>query len=115
MTTQPITLTADTFAADVLNSSVPAVVDFWAPWCGPCRIMNPIVSQIAEDYGDAIAVGKLNVDEANAIAQQYNISSIPTLIIFRDGEEIDRISGLATKETIVQRLNQLEIVGAIAV
>ena len=114
MTTQPITVTADTFASEVLESPIPVVVDFWAPWCGPCRVMNPIVTQLTEEYGDVIKVAKINVDEAEAISSKYHITAIPTLLIFQEGNVVERIPGLATKETIVKRLQGLDILSAIA-
>ena len=114
MTTHPITIASETFESDVLASSVPVIVDFWAPWCGPCRVMNPIVTDLAQDYGDTLKVGKINVDEVEAIASQYNITAIPTLLIFKDGEVVERIPGLATKATILKRLQFLDILPAIA-
>ncbi|MEM9212852.1 MAG: thioredoxin [Cyanobacteria bacterium P01_F01_bin.150] len=114
MTTQPIAITADTFAAEVLDSSIPVVVDFWAPWCAPCRVMNPVIADLAQEYSDVVKIGKVNVGDEEAIASQYNITSIPTLLVFRDGEIVERMPGLATKATILKRLQMLDIVPAIA-
>lgn len=114
MTTQPITITAETFASEVLERSVPVIVDFWAPWCGPCRVMNPIIADLAEEYSDTLKVGKVNVDEAEAIASQYNITAIPTLLVFQNRDVVERIPGLATKATILKRLQLLGIVPVIA-
>ena len=86
----------------VLKSKTPVLVDFWAEWCGPCRTLAPIVEAIAAQYGDAARVFKLNVDDSPAVAQRYGIQGIPTLILFQDGEEKDRIIGAVSKETIAR-------------
>ncbi|NET11197.1 MAG: thioredoxin [Symploca sp. SIO2B6] len=104
-----VNLTADTFASEVIESSVPVLVDFWAPWCGPCRVMNPIITELAQEYEGSLKVAKLDVDTAKAIASQYNVTAIPTLLIFKNGEEVDRIAGLATKSVIADRLAALDI------
>ena len=81
-----ITLTKENFASEALQSSVPVLVDFWAPWCGPCRMVSPIVDQIAEESDGSFKVGKVNVDEQPELASQFGVMSIPTLLVFRDGK-----------------------------
>lgn len=83
-----INVTDDSFAQDVLQSSVPVLVDFWAPWCGPCRMLTPILEDLATQYLGKVKVAKVNIDENNMIASQYNVRSIPTLILFKNGEAV---------------------------
>ena len=93
------------FKNEVLESDKVVLVDFYADWCGPCKMMSPIVDEIANDLGDKIKVCKLNVDDAQDIAFEYNVMSIPTLIIFKNGQVINTIVGLREKEEIVNVLN----------
>ena len=88
----------------VLKSTTPVLVDFWAEWCGPCLMLAPIVETIAEQYGKAARVFKLNVDNSPSIAQRYGVEAIPTLILFQDGEENDRIIGAVSKDTIAHAI-----------
>ena len=88
-----LTITKDNFENEVLKSDVPVLVDFWASWCGPCRMMSPIVDQIAEEVTDC-KVGKINVDEEQELAIRYGVMSIPTVIFFKDGEEVARKVGV---------------------
>ncbi len=95
------------FQQEVLESSIPVLVDFWAPWCMPCRMVSPIVEELAENNEGKLKVCKLNTDENQYIAAQYGIQGIPTLIIFKDGQEADRIVGVAPKPIIQEKLNSI--------
>ena len=93
------------FKQIVLESKRPVLVDFWAPWCGPCRTLSPIVESVAEQYAKTAQVVKLNVDDNPSIALRYSVQAIPTLILFRDGEERDRLIGVRSKEAIGQAID----------
>lgn len=95
-----ITLTAENFEKEVLNFNGCVLVDFWATWCGPCRMIAPIVEEIAEEYADSVKVGKVNVDEQGAIAAAYNIDSIPTIIVFENGKIKNKAVGYRTKQQL---------------
>lgn len=88
------------FDSEVLNSELPVMVDFWAVWCGPCKVLGPIVEEIAHEYEGKLKVGKLNVDENNSIAMKYGVMSIPTLKFFKGGKVVGEIIGAAPKATI---------------
>ena len=90
------------FENDVLGASKPVLVDFWAEWCAPCRMLAPTVNAVAEHYGDTATVVKLNVDDNPSVSQRYGIKGIPTLILFSDGKEVERIVGAAGKQSILQ-------------
>ena len=94
------------FQSDVLESDQPVLVDFWAPWCGPCKMLAPAITELADDYAGKARIGKLNTDENRDAAIKYNIQSIPTLIVFKGGEPVDRLMGLMPKEQIAQVLDR---------
>ncbi len=101
-----ITLTDANFDETVSNSKLPILVDFWAPWCGPCRVVGPILTQIAEERVDVLKIGKMNVDDNQATAQKFGITSIPTMMLFKDGKVIERIVGALPKPTLEQQLQK---------
>ncbi|MCD6133579.1 MAG: thioredoxin [Deltaproteobacteria bacterium] len=92
---------------EVLKSDIPVMVDFWAPWCAPCKMVSPIVLELAEEYEGRIKVGQLNTDEESEIAIEYGIMSIPTLMFFKRGEVIDQVIGAVPKEYIVQKIEEV--------
>jgi len=96
----------DNFKTDILDYSGVSLVDFWAPWCAPCRMLGPIIEELAAEYGDNAQVAKLNVDDNQDTARQYGVMSIPTMVIFKDGEEVDRLVGVMPKEQIAERLDK---------
>jgi thioredoxin 1 len=105
--THPVTLTADNFQSEVLNSSQPVLVDFWAAWCGPCRLIAPIVDAIATEYEGQVKAAKLNIDDYPELATQYGVHAIPTLLLFQAGRPVDQIVGVATKGAIAAKLDRL--------
>ena len=95
------------FDTDVLNSSEPVLVDFWAPWCGPCRAIAPLIEELAGQYEGRVKIGKVNVDENPETAQRYDVMNIPTLILFKDGEIAERFMGLVPKSKLEAAINSL--------
>lgn len=100
-----LTLTDSTFDREVLNSDVPVLVDFWAEWCGPCRMMEPTIEAIAADYAGKVKVGKLNVDDNGATAMRFNIRGIPTLLLFKGGRVVDQRVGAVGKSEVQKMLD----------
>lgn len=95
-----IVLNEENFEKEVLNESMPVMVDFWAVWCGPCKVLEPVVNEIAKDYEGKLKVGKVNVDENNGLAMKYNVMSIPTLKFFKGGKVVGELIGAAPKTTL---------------
>ncbi len=104
MATGPVTVTDANFASTVERSSLPVLVDLWAAWCGPCRMIAPSIDQLARELSGRALVAKLNIDENPNTARRFNVQSIPTLLVFKDGREVDRIIGAQPKNEIARRL-----------
>lgn len=100
-------ITDDNFDSVVLKSDKPVIVDFWAVWCGPCRIVGPIVQEIGDEYSDKAVVGKLDVDNNPEAAKQFGIRNIPTILFFKNGEVVDKQVGAVPKQVLVQKLEAL--------
>ncbi|NLW59462.1 MAG: thioredoxin [Firmicutes bacterium] len=101
-----LTLTQDNFKTEVLDYKGIAMVDFWAPWCGPCRMVAPIIDELAEEYAGKVKIGKVNTDENLALSTQYQIMTIPTMLIFKDGKVVETINGALPKQRIAAVLDK---------
>ena len=93
------------FDTEVLQSDKVTVVDFWAEWCGPCKMMNPVLDELTKEYGDQVVIGKMNVDDNSEVPFRYGIRAIPTFLVFKGGELVDRLTGAQTKETMKTKIN----------
>ncbi|MGM0586777.1 MAG: thioredoxin TrxA [Bacteroidota bacterium] len=102
---EPVKFTDDNFDSEVVNSDLPVLVDFWAEWCGPCRMIGPIVKEMAVEYEGKAKIGKVNVDENPSISQKYGIRSIPSLLIFKNGEVVDQVVGAVPKTQLKKQLD----------
>lgn len=101
-----VTLTDTNFDTEVTKASQPVLVDFWAEWCGPCKMVAPILDELATEYGGKIKIGKVNIDDHQALATQYGIRAIPTLLIFKNGQVIDQVVGLRSKKDFKGKLDR---------
>ena len=99
-------LSDSNFQSEVLQSDEPVLVDFWAPWCGPCRMIGPVVEELASENAGTLKVGKINIDESPGVATSYGVSSIPTLMVFKDGEVVDRFVGVQPKNRLQDAIDQ---------
>lgn len=99
------TFTAENWETDVLHSKELVLVDFWAAWCGPCRMIAPVVEELADEYAGKVVIGKLNVDEQGEVAGKYGVMSIPTLLLFKNGEVVDKVIGFRGKQDLVKMLD----------
>lgn len=100
-------ITDNNFEEEVIKSDKPALVDFWAPWCGPCQIMGPIIDELSKEMGDKVKIGKVNVDENSAVASRLGIMSIPTIVIFKDGKAIRNLIGVQSIDTLKEELGKI--------
>ena len=97
-------ITSENFEREVIKSNKPVLIDFWAPWCGPCRMLSPTISEIAEEYGDKVKVCKVNVDEQGDLASMFRVSSIPLLVVMKDGKVVNSAVGVRPKSQILKML-----------
>ncbi len=100
--------TDENFEQEVLNSDLPVLVDFYADWCGPCKMIAPVIEELATEYQGKVKIGKINVDEEQNSSKKYKVMSIPTLIFFKDGEEVDKLVGMVSKEQLVEKLESFK-------
>lgn len=101
-----LTITEDNFTKEVLEAKEPVLVDFWAAWCGPCKMIGPVVEELAEDFNGKAKIAKLNVDEQGRLAQQFGVMSIPTLVLFKDGKEVGRVVGFRPKAELARFIEE---------
>jgi len=114
VSSKPVTVTDATFSTEVEHSPLPVLLDMWAPWCGPCRIIAPVLEEVAAELAGRVRVAKLNVDENQVTASRFNVRSIPTLLVLKSGREVDRLVGVLPKAAIKQRLERVMAQGASA-
>lgn len=104
---KPLAITDDTFEAEVIQSDVPVVVDFWTTWCGPCKMIAPILEEVAEELGDKVKIVKVDVDKNSQTAGKYNIMSVPSLLFFKNGEVVDQVVGAVPKAQLLQKIESV--------
>jgi len=101
----PITLTDSSFEEQVIKSDIPVLIDFWAIWCGPCQMVAPVVAELAQEYDGRLRVGKMDVDSNKAVAMNYGIRSIPTLLLFKNGQVVEQIIGAVSKSQLIEKIS----------
>jgi len=104
-----VTLTQQNFDAEVLKASSPVLVDFWAEWCGPCKMIGPILDEIADEYNGRVKIGKVNIDQEQALASEYGVRAIPTLLLFHQGQVADQMVGLRSKRDLKSSLDRVTV------
>jgi thioredoxin len=102
-----VTIDEANFEAEVTQSQKPVLVDFWAEWCGPCKMIAPLLDEIAKEKGDTIKVGKVNIDQNQSLSFKYNVRAIPTLLFFKNGQVVDQVTGMTSKKDLLGRLETL--------
>ena len=102
-----VTLTQENFAAEVLQAPMPVLVDFWAEWCGPCKMIGPILEELADEYDGRVKVGKVNIDQHSGLATEYGVRAIPTLLLFQQGQVTDQMVGLRSKRDLKASLDRV--------
>lgn len=102
-----IEVTDSNFETEIAGATVPVLVDFWAEWCGPCRMLGPILDDLAKEQGDKVKIGKVNVDESPNLASQFSVRSIPMMVFFKDGKAVDTVVGVQSKDALTKRLAAL--------
>jgi thioredoxin 1 len=99
-----VTITEANFDAEVTQSTKPVIVDFWAEWCGPCKMIAPVLDEIAKEKGDTVKVGKVNIDDNQSLSFKYNVRAIPTLLFFKNGQVVDQVTGMTSKKDLLGRI-----------
>jgi thioredoxin 1 len=104
---KPVTIDEGNFEAEVTQSQKPVLVDFWAEWCGPCKMIAPVLDEIAKEKGDSVKVGKVDIDKNQSLSFKYNVRAIPTLLFFKNGQVVDQVTGMTSKKDLLGRLEAL--------